>query len=78
MTDRSFTGLEKVLRALGCFPDRKKGGRIIWKGKNLRGDFEVIPVHPKKHDIPTGTLASIAKQLGFGNLDDYFKFLSKL
>ncbi|MGE5577631.1 MAG: type II toxin-antitoxin system HicA family toxin [Syntrophothermus sp.] len=78
MSDRSFTGLEKILQALGFIADRKKGGRVVWKGKNLHGDFEVIPVHPKKHDIPTGTLSAIAKQLGFKTLNDYFDFLGKL
>mgnify|MGYP000731242830 CR=1 FL=1 len=78
MSDRSFAGLERVLRALHFTPDRKKGGRVIWKGKNLRGNLEVIPIHPKKHDVPTGTLSTIAKQLGFRNLDEYFDFLGKL
>jgi mRNA interferase HicA len=54
---------KRWLRKQGCSFSPGKGGHLIVR---LGERVSVLPMHGSGHDLPTGTVQAIKKQLGLG------------
>ncbi len=63
----------KKLRKLGFVPKRQcEGSHEFWI--NLEREKQVMLSRHGNKDFPTGTMNSLAKELGFKNLKDFENF----